>query len=243
MVAKPNFCLIFSNTIRRQPLLGWWYCGQPDITQTLVCWHIPRSDIAPAVWAGATLDCTKVTYLSGNYDKFPQPFLHQQITAIYLGDEVVHTTVNHRQFLILHGDQFDGVMQFAPWLTHWDDWVYERLLVTNTFYNRWRHWLGYLYWSISTFLKQKTKTTVTSRLREIRGIDCIFILQWQRLGGKLHCLCRRIRTVVAHRIMGAPYGKGNQSRADHPTISTNHSITTINLRAKLRAIHAPFFIR
>ncbi|MBU0654176.1 MAG: UDP-2,3-diacylglucosamine diphosphatase, partial [Gammaproteobacteria bacterium] len=103
---------------------------------------------------------TQVTYVSGNHDEFLRPFIHHQITAINLEDEVVHTTADGRKFLILHGDQFDGVMQFARWLAKLGDWVYERLLVVNTLYNKLRRWMGYPYWSLSAYLKHKTKSAV-----------------------------------------------------------------------------------
>lgn len=144
---------------------------------------------------------TKVTYISGNHDEFLRPFIHHQITAIHLEDEVVHTTADGRKFLILHGDQFDGVMQFARWLAQLGDWVYERLLVANTIYNRWRRWLGYPYWSVSAYLKQKTKSAVNfisafedtlakeARRRNLDGIICghIHHAEIREIDGILYC--------------------------------------------------------
>lgn len=144
---------------------------------------------------------TKVTYVSGNHDEFLRPFIHHQITAINLEDEVVHTTADGRKFLILHGDQFDGVMQFARWLAVLGDWFYERLLVVNTFYNKIRRWLGYPYWSLSAYLKHKTKSAVNfisafeetlakeARKRELDGIICghIHHAEIREIDGILYC--------------------------------------------------------
>jgi UDP-2,3-diacylglucosamine pyrophosphatase LpxH len=104
---------------------------------------------------------TDIIYISGNHDEFLRPFLHHQISAIRFEDEVVHTTADGRRFLVLHGDQFDGVMQFARWLAKVGDWAYEHLLRINTVYNKLRRALGYPYWSISAYLKHKTKSAVS----------------------------------------------------------------------------------
>ncbi|MBU1722989.1 MAG: UDP-2,3-diacylglucosamine diphosphatase [Gammaproteobacteria bacterium] len=144
---------------------------------------------------------TQVTYVSGNHDEFLRPFIHHQITAINLEDEVVHTTADGRKFLILHGDQFDGVMQFARWLAKLGDWVYERLLVVNTLYNKLRRWMGYPYWSLSAYLKHKTKSAVNfisafeetlakeARRRELDGIICghIHHAEIREIDGILYC--------------------------------------------------------
>lgn len=104
---------------------------------------------------------TEIIYISGNHDEFLRPFLHHQVSAIRFEDEVVHTTLDGRTFLVLHGDQFDGVMQCARWLAKIGDWAYEHLLRINTVYNQLRRALGYPYWSISAYLKHKTKSAVS----------------------------------------------------------------------------------
>jgi UDP-2,3-diacylglucosamine pyrophosphatase LpxH len=144
---------------------------------------------------------TKVTYVSGNHDEFLRPFIHHQITAISLEDEVVHTTADGRKFLVLHGDQFDGVMQFARWLAILGDWIYERLLVVNNVYNRLRRRMGYPYWSLSAYLKHKTKSAVNfisafeetlakeAKKRQLDGIICghIHHAEIRDIDGVLYC--------------------------------------------------------
>ena len=144
---------------------------------------------------------TTITYVSGNHDEFLRPFLHHQISAIRLEDEIVHTTLDGRKFLVLHGDQFDGVMQFARWLAIVGDWFYERLLILNTLYNRWRKWWGYPYWSLSAYLKHKTKSAVNfisafeetlakeAKKRQLDGIICghIHHAEIREIDGVLYC--------------------------------------------------------
>jgi len=132
---------------------------------------------------------TEVIYISGNHDEFLRPFLHHKITSIQLEDEVIHTTADGRQFLVLHGDKFDGVMQCARWLAKVGDVAYDKLLALNTVYNRVRRWMGYPYWSLSAYLKQRTKSAVSfisafeealaneARTRGLDGVICGHIHQ------------------------------------------------------------------
>lgn len=144
---------------------------------------------------------TSITYISGNHDEFLRPFIHHSITHINLEDEVIHTTADGRTFLVLHGDQFDGVMQVARWVAKLGDWAYENLLVVNTLYNKVRRWLGYPYWSLSSYLKYKTKSAVNfisafeeslaleAKKRGVDGIICghIHHAEIRSINGILYC--------------------------------------------------------
>lgn len=143
----------------------------------------------------------KITYVSGNHDEFLRPFLHHQVSAIHFEDEVIHTTMDGKRFLILHGDQFDGVMQLARWLAKLGDWAYEHLLLINTVYNKLRQRLGYPYWSLSAYLKYKTKSAVNfisafeetlakeAKKRKLDGIICghIHHAEIRNIDGILYC--------------------------------------------------------
>ena len=60
----------------------------------------------------------------------------------------------------MHGDNFDGIVQYARWLAFLGDRAYNLLLIVNHWYNLWRRWLGYPYWSLSAHLKRKVKNAV-----------------------------------------------------------------------------------
>lgn len=163
-------------------------------------WNKAHDQIVHAV-LGKAQQGTKVTYVSGNHDEFLRNFLNHTISDIEIVDEVVHESVDGRKFLILHGDQFDGVMQFARWLAVVGDWLYERLLVINTFYNKLRGRLGYPYWSLSAYLKHKTKSAVNfisafeetlakeAKRRELDGVICghIHHAEIREIDGVLYC--------------------------------------------------------
>lgn len=144
---------------------------------------------------------TQITYIPGNHDEVLRQFINHHISNIEIKSEVVHTTADHRQFLVLHGDQFDGVMQYARWLATLGDFLYERILSLNAVYNRFRRKLGYSYWSLSAWLKHKTKSAVNfitafeeilareARRRELDGVICghIHHAEIREIDGILYC--------------------------------------------------------
>ena len=74
--------------------------------------------------------------------------------------DAVHETADGRRLLVVHGDHFDGVVQYAKWLALLGDWAYAIVLWLNTCFNRVRRRLGFGYWSLSAYLKGKVKNAV-----------------------------------------------------------------------------------
>ncbi|MEM8915688.1 MAG: UDP-2,3-diacylglucosamine diphosphatase, partial [Pseudomonadota bacterium] len=103
---------------------------------------------------------TKLVYLPGNHDEFIRDFVGQTMGNISLAEQVVHETAKGERFLILHGDQFDSVVKYARWLAFLGDKAYSLLLKINVPINWVRRRLGFSYWSLSAYLKMKTKRAV-----------------------------------------------------------------------------------
>src|SRR5580692_11734702 len=61
---------------------------------------------------------TQVTFVPGNHDEFARNFLEFNFGDVIVKNEVVHQTADGKLLLILHGDQFDGVVSCAKWLAH-----------------------------------------------------------------------------------------------------------------------------
>src|SRR6185312_5747644 len=74
--------------------------------------------------------------------------------------EAIHETADGRRLLIVHGDQFDGVIACAKWLAHLGDGAYTLALRLNDVVSMGRRRLGLPYWSLSAYLKQKVKNAV-----------------------------------------------------------------------------------
>ena len=74
--------------------------------------------------------------------------------------EAVHETADGRRLLVIHGDQFDGVIAYARWLALLGDWAYTLALQLSEVVNAARRSFGLPYWSLSAYLKQKVKNAV-----------------------------------------------------------------------------------
>lgn len=103
---------------------------------------------------------TRVVYLPGNHDEFVRDYLGLNFGRIHVEQEVIHTTADGRKLLVLHGDVFDGMIRHARWLSVLGDKAYRLLLLINRGLNRARHLLGMPYWSLSAFMKHRTKKAV-----------------------------------------------------------------------------------
>ncbi|MGL4994958.1 MAG: UDP-2,3-diacylglucosamine diphosphatase, partial [Deefgea sp.] len=111
-------------------------------------------------------------------------FMGLMFGDIKIEDEVIHTMANGKKYLVIHGDQFDGVIQCARWLAVVGDQAYEITLKLNRWFNRARARMGLGYWSLSQYLKHKVKKAVSfvsdfeeavaaeAKKRELDGVIC-----------------------------------------------------------------------
>lgn len=102
----------------------------------------------------------QVIYIPGNHDEFAREYCGVHLGGVVVARDAVHEMADGRRFLILHGDEFDGVVQHAKWLAFLGDWSYRAVLSLNTGYNHVRRRLGFGYWSLSAYLKGKVKNAV-----------------------------------------------------------------------------------
>lgn len=103
---------------------------------------------------------TQVTYVVGNHDEALRPFLPFAMGRIQVANEARHVTLTGASYLVIHGDQFDDVMEHARWLAHIGDVAYTVLLSFNGALNRARGRFGLPYWSISAWAKRRIKGAV-----------------------------------------------------------------------------------
>ncbi|MEQ9815756.1 MAG: UDP-2,3-diacylglucosamine diphosphatase [Azospirillaceae bacterium] len=144
---------------------------------------------------------TKIHYIPGNHDEFARAFLGHEFGIVSVADDMVHETADGRRLLVIHGDQFDIVVRRAKWLAHLGDWAYVALLNLNTFVNALRRRLGLGYWSLSAYLKHKTKKAVDfigrfeatliaeARRRGLDGVVCghIHTAETRTVDGLVYC--------------------------------------------------------
>jgi UDP-2,3-diacylglucosamine pyrophosphatase LpxH len=105
---------------------------------------------------------TRVVYIAGNHDEFLRPLMPYDIGFgnIEIANQATHIGVDGRRYLVVHGDLFDGITSIAPWLGFLGDKAYDVVLALNTRFNWLRHKLGFGYWSLSQYLKQRVKSAV-----------------------------------------------------------------------------------
>lgn len=123
-------------------------------------WHQTHNDVVQKILRKARKG-TQVSFIAGNHDEAARQFLGVAFGGITISDELVHTTADGKKVLVLHGDQFDGVVQCAKWLAYVGDYLYNVSLKLNRIFNSARSKLGLPYWSLSQYLKHKVKNAVS----------------------------------------------------------------------------------
>jgi UDP-2,3-diacylglucosamine pyrophosphatase LpxH len=104
---------------------------------------------------------TKVIYIPGNHDEMLRDFVDHRFGKLQVKRNVVHITADGRKILVLHGDEFDGVIKYASWLGLLGHHSYELILGLNRYLNWARRKLNLPYWSLAAYLKYKASTAVT----------------------------------------------------------------------------------
>ena len=102
----------------------------------------------------------RMIYVPGNHDEFARDYIGMVFGGVEVADHAYHMTADKKRLLIVHGDQFDIVVQHARWLAWLGDWAYTFALWLNLGFNKIRRRLGFPYWSFSAWAKLKVKNAV-----------------------------------------------------------------------------------
>ncbi|MBV9080107.1 MAG: UDP-2,3-diacylglucosamine diphosphatase [Elusimicrobia bacterium] len=163
-------------------------------------WKQSHNDVIQKILRKARAG-TQVFYVPGNHDEFLRHYGTLTLGGITVKNQVVHRTAAGKSFLVLHGDQFDGVIQHAKWLAHIGDAAYDAALVVNRWFNALRKLFGFNYWSVSAYLKGKVKNAVgfisnyeealarAAHRHKVDGIVCghIHKAEIREIGDVLYC--------------------------------------------------------
>lgn len=103
---------------------------------------------------------TDVVYVPGNHDEAFREYAGLNFGGVEVALEAVHVTADGRRLLIVHGDEFDGVVLYARWLAFLGDHAYTFLLKANRLVNGARRLFGLPYWSLAAELKKRVKNAV-----------------------------------------------------------------------------------
>lgn len=102
----------------------------------------------------------RIIYVPGNHDEALRDYCGMQFGGIELVRQTIHTTIDGKRYLVIHGDEYDVVVRYARWLAFLGDHGYEFALWLNAPLNFMRRRLGLGYWSLSAYLKYRVKTAV-----------------------------------------------------------------------------------
>lgn len=165
-------------------------------------WYWPQNhnDVVQKILRRARKGC-KVVFVPGNHDEFARHFIGHRFGGVDVVDEAVHTTADGKRLWVVHGDHFDGVIQYAKWLAYLGDNLYELSLRLNTHLNSLRARLGLPYWSLSQYLKHRVKSALNyvlqfegavaaeARKRGLDGVVCghIHRAEMRDINGVLYC--------------------------------------------------------
>ncbi|MDX1491480.1 MAG: UDP-2,3-diacylglucosamine diphosphatase [Pseudohongiellaceae bacterium] len=144
---------------------------------------------------------TRVIYTPGNHDESARHYCGHTFDNIEVKDTAIHETADGRKLLVLHGDQFDTVVQCSPFISRIGSSMYGHLLLINRTINWMRRCVGLPYWSIAAHLKGKVKNVISyigrfeeavvnsAHTQNVQGVVCghIHHAEMAMFGDILYC--------------------------------------------------------
>jgi UDP-2,3-diacylglucosamine pyrophosphatase LpxH len=163
-------------------------------------WPQEHNDVLRTFLAMAK-EGTKVIYVPGNHDEDIRDFCGSQFGNLTIRRKYVHSTADGREFLVMHGDEFDTAVKCSRWLARFGAAAYEFMMRINRGVNLCRRALGMPYWSLATYLKLRLANAVryvqafetaaaqAARSRNLDGIICghIHRARVREIDGVLYC--------------------------------------------------------
>ncbi|WP_395713043.1 glycosyltransferase [Reyranella sp.] len=129
-------------------LKRWWY------------WPQAHNDVVQKIMRKARKGTT-VIYVPGNHDEAARQYCQLTFGEVRVEEEAIHVTPGGRKLLVIHGDQFDGIVRYARWLAILGDWAYTMALRLNTLFNWGRQRLGLSYWLLPEYVHARIRPPVS----------------------------------------------------------------------------------
>ena len=148
-------------------------------------WYWPASHnrVVQVIMAKAAVG-TEVIYVPGNHDEMFRDYAGSIFGGVQVASEAIHRTADGRRFLVKHGDEFDAIVKHRRWIAVAGSQAYDFLLYSNRWVNFFRRRLGFPYWSLAAYLKNKVKNAVKyisqfeqalayeARRQQVDGVIC-----------------------------------------------------------------------
>jgi len=120
----------------------------------------------------------RVVYVPGNHDDQMRDLCEKSLLNVEIHREVIHRTASGKQFLVVHGDEFDHAVRCSSFNRILGEASYDFLLFLNRWSNRIRSWMGLPYWSLAYFIKNR----VTNAVAAIRAFEEAAALEAKKRG-------------------------------------------------------------
>jgi UDP-2,3-diacylglucosamine pyrophosphatase LpxH len=105
---------------------------------------------------------TEVYYIPGNHDANFRQYHNEEFNGIKIFKKMRITLENGNKVLLMHGDEFDGVIKKMTWLYGLGDFLYGTIIRLNKPFNKIRRIFGFTdeNFSLSMYLKSKVKDSI-----------------------------------------------------------------------------------
>ena len=134
-------------------------------------WQQSHTNVIRRILTAAKRD-SKVVYIVGNHDEFLREALPhvENFGNIELTNVYRYSAVNGKTYIVMHGDAFDTLIRTKlKFLYNVGDYLYNVLLEVNHYLHLVRRFFGMSDWSLSAYLKYKTKQAL-SYLDDFEGL-------------------------------------------------------------------------
>jgi UDP-2,3-diacylglucosamine pyrophosphatase LpxH len=98
---------------------------------------------------------TEVVYVPGNHDAPLRELCGLELAGVQVEREFVHVGADGRRFLVTHGDDFDGAVQFSGLLRRFGAFMYDAMIHLGRAVHAGRRRLGLPLWSLAAWVKQR----------------------------------------------------------------------------------------
>jgi UDP-2,3-diacylglucosamine pyrophosphatase LpxH len=143
----------------------------------------------------------RLIYIPGNHDASLAMLAQMLQGQFEVHREWVHRTARGERLLVLHGDQFDGVVPCQRWLTRLGDVLHDATVMVSHRVNNLRRALGKSYWPLAERIKLRIGTSV----RYIEHFEQL-AAQHARTQGYDGVICGHIHRANLRHIEGTLYG-------------------------------------
>jgi UDP-2,3-diacylglucosamine pyrophosphatase LpxH len=100
---------------------------------------------------------TKVVYVPGNHDDAARQYAGLNFGGVEIQRDAVHTTLDGKRLLVIHGDEADVVVCHHRVLSTVGSVAYDNLVSVSRHYSKVRTMLGQPHWSLSQYVKLRVK--------------------------------------------------------------------------------------